>query len=100
MELAEESAVSVIPAQAGSLCSSVIIKRPIDSNSVHGSALYEAIIITYSHLHQAQAKRLWYKITSDCISVNIWPNTTCLDPKVSQLALRCECHYLWVEGQS
>lgn len=37
MELAEESAVSVIPAQARSLCSSVTIKRPIDSNSVHGS---------------------------------------------------------------
>lgn len=37
MELAEESTVSIIPTQAGLLCGSVTIKRPIDSNSVHGS---------------------------------------------------------------
>lgn len=40
MELAGESTVSIIPAQTGSLRSSVTIKRPIDGNPFHSSGTF------------------------------------------------------------
>lgn len=62
--------MSIIPAQAGLLGSSVTIKRdPLTAASFIAESLHMAIIITYNHSRQHRTKRLRSKITSDYISV-------------------------------